>query len=631
MYDKELRGIPNNFIGPKYGRKRWFGNFLGSNRRPFLQAPWALCGGSLGDLSAVDLGTRSDASENLEKRSQSPLQLDLSFNLFSFAISLFVLNHAIYTLFDLKDLNTLCLSFALLRFPHYFFAILSMTTREVGFCVDCSLSFETIKEVCASLKVLTTTMKIQACNNAANKVYSEFANKPEIFLMPSLRNHWVNPETGEPLLWSAPKPGEQIVLKSCKTTRLSLRKSHSNKKRKSAPDMLQPSSSQGSQQGTSEVTTEWDDARGEIHAEMDKIWKHISSFCDDLSVVESGICDVVDFKQDMISLVESQTKQGETVQSLGKIVSEFQFRISKMETTTDEASRIVAELQGKVATAGVAEMAGIAKTVEYLDASERSKNLVIFGWPVNSNNENTSDGAAVASSDAFHFLETVGVTEEHNLGRYSAVRRQARMSRNDADVAMGGSSDSPPPLVITFSDPFKAQTVLQAFFSHMRAVPGPVRYRAKIDTTPRERELQRATQPIVNILRAKGVDARYRSGGRIAKYISGNIFSNWMDKKDWPLPQNLDSTSIPPHFSLPSQHNPAFAPPAASSSNQPPVSKGKQACPPPAGSPPLFNFSTRHNPGNQYSVPSGPPPPGGPLPRGGTFQRSSTTIPVRQW
>lgn len=413
--------------------------------------------------------------------------------------------------------------------------------RNLGFFVDPSLDFATIKAACTALAVIPAKGKVVSAQRATDKLYKEFARKSDLYNMEELRLHWVNPKTGDFVEWAPLEAGERVRLRSCKHRPVGIRKGHSGRRKRVG---LGPSLSfQSASQVSQAEMADWDESRADVTTEIDKIWEYLNVFRDDLIGVESGLAEVSEIKSGLSAVVEAQTSQAETIASLASSMMDIKRDVSRLGTATEKAAALVASLETKVSTTGTAELANVVKTVEYLDAAERSKSLIVFGWPVNSTDDRGITGLAVASSDAFHFLETVGVTERFELERYSSVRRQPR--KDQPDTPMDGSSVSPPPLIISFSDSFKAQAVLQAFLTFSRRPESRnISFRAKINTTPRERELQRQTQPIVNLLRETNIDARYRSGGRIAKYVGGNIFSNWIDRKDWPsLPDPLSSES----------------------------------------------------------------------------------------
>lgn len=461
--------------------------------------------------------------------------------------------------------------------------VVMTSTREVGFSVDPDLPFSTIKEICSALEVLPTTSKYDGASNANEKVYSTFTSNPALYNMTVLQRCWVDPLTLMPIVWTPLAVGERVSLVKC-IPRPGIKKSYSGKKRKNVLDRSESVVSRGDLDSMDVLMEEGSD--------MDGVWSQLAALKEELVTIRSSVAEMGGIKKRLSAVVDSQTKQAESITFISATVSSMQDDIARLNSATVESDAAIAALQGKIKLTGTEEMANMVRTVEYLDAADRSKNVIVFGWPVNYSGDDTLMGNAIVSSDAFQFLDTIGITDEHNLGSYSSFRRQPRSNLDDLNT-----SDTPPPLIICFTDTFKARAVLQAFLLHSR-LPSSIgiKYRAKIDTTLRERDLQRATQPVVDVLRQQGVDARYRPGGCIAKYLGGNIFSSWIEKTSWPVVPTSGEASAAAatsaqHRGLQPSHQPS-----GSSNRNPTQSSFQQTRQPSVGfnpnRPSLFQFCT---------------------------------------
>lgn len=289
----------------------------------------------------------------------------------------------------------------------------------------------------------------------------------------------------------------------------------------------------------SKANLDLSELKSEMKKEFDSIWMTMTASRQDLESIGATSDKWERLDAGLSAVIHAQTEQGVAISKWTDTMNGWDKILDTLKLETSKAVNGVAQLESKVKSGGSQEgFVELARRVEFLDASERSKTIIVFGWPINSTGEapDTMSFPEVVAIDAQQFLDTIGVTEVHAVGPYKYGRRGS-----NAVPALDGL---PPPMFLTFKDSFAAQMVFQQYLNYKRRPHNSnASFRAKIDVTIHERNLQRATQRMVDELRAKGMDARYRQGGRIARYTTGNIFGGFVKRSDWPT--TTVSTSAP--------------------------------------------------------------------------------------
>lgn len=475
----------------------------------------------------------------------------------------------------------------------FFTLILShMASRTLVFHIPSSAKVEELKALCRNLGIkVKGRTKMEYVAAVEKRVY-ESTSAAKYHDLPVLQGCWWDPVTSSQVVWSPLSSGEKLVLVAGTEAILNqnpFRSSQSQSSRMAS----QPSQADDSQIDLSQNST--DDAleyiqqdtsmrdsdlaasprldsaqadlspwatRGELEllrrelmllkSQSTEAFDGVNSLADDVAACSSAINDCEDACSKVETLATSHKNIASTVNLLTK---EYKTRWGKydkeMETVaaTIAAAREAVESVGKKSAKMEEDHKFLVNTVEVLDSRDRSKNLIITGFPINYNcveSDPPPPHGVVAVADATAFLMLVGITENHWIGQFHAIRRPVRDVK-DRPVLPAGVRYFPP-LIVSFENAFKAQAVLQQYIAYSKAPENSgVTFRARVDTTWKEREMAKQVGEVVNALRddsrGQGIDARYRPGGKIAIFIN-NSFSHFLDKAVWPRPAIRGGSSM---------------------------------------------------------------------------------------
>ncbi|KAI5782399.1 hypothetical protein DFH27DRAFT_616127 [Peziza echinospora] len=406
------------------------------------------------------------------------------------------------------------------------------------------MTHEELKATCAALNVPLSNSRLKTAEVARTAVAMSRESN-HIYNLQYLQDKWVS-SSGSSHTWSPLQEHESVRFITLSPElqdtmeftppRSSTRRRKPTLRMNTAPTQVMDSQSQSQMDYTLDLTPTSTTNESimekieEIKQEQNYLKKIMSRFREDVQETAENV------ERDsgrLTKLEDLVTSASETTTTLLEPSLENETRLKDLEGKYDamkiqnDTNAALAESLKAMRTQSIP--ADALRTIEQLDSLSRASNVVVMGWPLNANasEDFVADGSG-AVRDATAFLDCIGALPEHRIGQFKAARRGRPQGEDELNTSQ------PPPLIMTMENQFKAREVCRLFIWHKRqSHNATITYNAKIDVTVRERVLMRETQEVVNLLRDRKMDARYRPGGRIAVF-NGNMFSHYLERKDWP-------------------------------------------------------------------------------------------------
>ncbi|KAI5803290.1 hypothetical protein DFH27DRAFT_621639 [Peziza echinospora] len=460
--------------------------------------------------------------------------------------------------------------------------ILAMSVREIAFFPPNNCTTNELRLRTSHFNLKKFLARVEGRDILIGHVYENLEANPAMYDDDTLKSYWVDPIKGQPVPWTPLQRGEKLSLKPIPAHLFSLQRTPAalselsqrpttGKRRKTTENMGTQvedftQSSQYTQASCAGSIDPGLDAVEDLRQDNMEIRSMLKLLQDDIAEVTGKDGKLNEMEEKMERLANNQLKDSESTQALTtRVISLEEDGKSRMdrieesiglaEKKTKETAAVVEGLQENGPTEE------LVRTVELLDSYSRARNVVVFGFKVNFDMTENPLERDLPGNDAAAFLDLIGLGPRDGIGNFLAVRRgmgilqgskqlaapqQNSQPRDQQDQAHSEDvemNDTPtgeempmfqPPLVISFENSFRARDVIYKFLEWKRSPENAEsEINARIDTTLRERQLQKETQQVVNTLREKGMDARYRPGGKIAIFKNGGTFDryeNWYER-----------------------------------------------------------------------------------------------------